>query len=299
MAQVVMPNTLAHAGVQGLTTRTTVSEADLRWIYLGCVIPDVPWILQRAAHVMVPGVDPYLLRSYVIIQASLLGCVVLSAAAALLAQAFWRTWAILGGNAVLHLGIDAMQTKWGNGVHFLAPFSWDLTNWGLFWPESAVTYGLTAFGLGYILRYWRPSLSETLDLVWTRPARWMGLGVVLVGYLALPFLLLPAPIEADTHYLGTLQASENRVGHAVAFDREQYLETQNGAVIEYYGGRVAVEPLEVESPATVSLRGVFIEENQIRATAYHVHAGGLRNYASYLGLALIAFIWGAALWRRE
>jgi hypothetical protein len=76
---------------------------------------------------------------------------VLSAAAALLAQAFWRTWAILGGNAVLHLILDAMQTKWGNGVHFLVPFSWDLTNWGLFWPESAVTYGLTAFGLGYIL----------------------------------------------------------------------------------------------------------------------------------------------------
>jgi hypothetical protein len=126
----------------------------------------------------------------------------------------------------------------------------------------------------------------------------MGLGVVLGGYFALPVLLLSVPIEADTHYLETLQDSKNRVGHTVAFDRGQYLETQNGAVIEYYGGRVAVEPLEVESPATVSLRGVFIEENQIRATAYHVYAGGLRNYASYLGLALIAFIWGVALWER-
>jgi len=293
-----MPNTLAHAGAQGLATRTAAPQVDLRWIYLGCVIPDVPWILQRAAHVMIPGVDPYLLRSYVIIQASLLGCIVLSAAAALLAQAFWRTWAILGGNAVLHLGIDALQTKWGNGVHFLAPFSWDLTNWGLFWPESAVTYGLTVFGLGYILWYWQTSLSRTLDLVWTRPFRWAGLGGVLVVYFGLPFLLLQAPVEADTHYLETLQASGDRVGHAVAFDREQYLETQNSAFIEYYGGRVPIEPLEIEPPATVSLRGTFIEENKIRATAYHVHAGGLRDYASYLGLALIAFIWVVALGKR-
>ena len=293
-----MPNTLAHAGAQGLATRTAAPQVDLRWIYLGCVIPDVPWILQRAAHVMIPGVDPYLLRSYVIIQASLLGCIVLSAAAALLAQAFWRTWAILGGNAVLHLGIDALQTKWGNGVHFLAPFSWDLTNWGLFWPESAVTYGLTVFGLGYILWYWQTSLSRTLDLVWTRPFRWAGLGGVLVVYFVLPFLLLQAPVEADTHYLETLQASGDRVGHAVAFDREQYLETQNSAFIEYYGGRVPIEPLEIEPPATVSLRGTFIEENKIRATAYHVHAGGLRDYASYLGLALIAFIWVVALGKR-
>lgn len=293
-----MPNTLAHAGAQGLASRAALSDTDLKWVYLGCVIPDVPWILQRAAHIMIPGVDPYLLRSYVIIQASLLGCVVLSAAAALLAQAFWRTWALLGGNAVLHLGIDAMQTKWGNGVHFWAPFSWDLTNWGLFWPESAVTYGLTVFGLGYILWYWQSSLRETLDLVWTRPARWVGLGGVLVGYFAVPFLLVQAPIEANTHSLRTLQTSENRVGHTVAFDREQYLETQNGAFIEYFGGRVPVEPLKVEAPATVSLRGTFVEENKIRATAHHVHAGGLRNYASYLGLSLIAFIWGVALWKR-
>jgi hypothetical protein len=222
---------------------------------------------------------------------------VLSAAAALLAQAFWRTWALLGGNAVLHLGIDAMQTKWGNGVHFWAPFSWDLTNWGLFWPESIVTYGLTALGLGYVLWYWGPSLNEPLDLTWTRPARWAGVGAVLVGYFGLPFLLLQAPIEADTHYLETLRTSKGRVGHAVAFDRAQYLEIQNGACIEYYGGRVPVEPLKVEAPATISLQGTFVEEDKIRATAYHVHAAGLRNYASYVGLSLIAFIWGVSLWR--
>jgi hypothetical protein len=190
-----------------------------------------------------------------------------------------------------------MQTKWGNGVHFLAPFSWDLTNWGLFWPESAVTYGLTVFGLGYLLWYWGASQSEPPDLAWTRPARWISLGGVLVVYFTVPFLLLQAPIEANTHDLQTLQTSENRVGHAVAFDREQYLETQNGAFIEYFGGRVPVELLKVEAPATVSLRGTFVAEDKIRATAYHVHAGGLRNYASYLGLSLIAFIWIVAFWR--
>lgn len=290
-----MPNTLAHAGLQGFATRMAAHKADLKWAYLGCVIPDVPWILQRAAHTLAPELDPYLLRSYVIIQASLLGCLILSAAGALLARAFWWTWGLLSGNAVLHLVFDAMQTKWGNGVHFWAPLSWDLTNWGLFWPESPVTYCLTALGLGVILWYWRSSLREPPDLAWTSPARWGGGLAVVAGYFAFPFLLLQAPIEADTHYLKTLQKSEKRVGHSVAFDREQYLETQKGAVIEYYGGRVSVEPLDVEATATVSLRGVFTEKNQLGVMDYHVHAGGLRNYASYLGLALIAFIWIRAL----
>ena len=51
------------------------------------------------------------------------------------------------GNAALHLVLDALQTKWGSGVHFFAPVSWTSTNWGLFWPESIVTYGLTTLGV--------------------------------------------------------------------------------------------------------------------------------------------------------
>ena len=67
-----MPNTLAHLGIGGATTRAVITKADLKWVYLSCVIPDMPWILQRTAHIFFPQVSPYDLRLYVIVQSTLL-----------------------------------------------------------------------------------------------------------------------------------------------------------------------------------------------------------------------------------
>lgn len=127
-----MPNTLAHVGAQGMATHEVLRDADPRWMYLGCVIPDLPWILQRILLVAVPGVDPYAPQAYLVVQASLFGGLLVCTAAALLTDRFWQTCVILGGNAALHLVLDALQTKWGSGVHFFAPVSWTSTNWGLF-----------------------------------------------------------------------------------------------------------------------------------------------------------------------
>lgn len=294
-----MPNTLAHAGAQGLATRTARSDVDLKWVYLSCVVPDLPWILQRAAHVMVPGVDPYALRSYVIIQASLLGCLLFSAAVALLARRGWTTFAVLAGNAVLHLGLDAMQTKWGNGVNFLAPLSWELTNWGLFWPESVPTYVFTALGLLFIGWYWRTTVRQKLDLIWPSTWRLAGILALLGSYFFGPLFLLQEPIEADAHSLGTLSGTQVRTGRHVEMDRARYVRTQEGTFLRYYGGKeqVRVEDLGMSSPATVSIRGVFADENTVRVTEYHIHAGGLRDYPTYLGLGVISIVWIAAACR--
>lgn len=289
-----MPNTLAHAGAQGLLTRTVLPDADLKWVYLGCIIPDFSWILQRAALTAVPGIDPHLLRSYVIIQASLLGCLICSAAVALVARKTWTVFAVLGGNAVLHLVIDAMQTKWGNGVHFFAPVSWETINWGLFWPESFPTYVLTAFGLVYVGWYWQSSVKESLGLTWPGIWRLTGILVLLAGYFAGPLFLLRGPIEADAHSLEVLRETQERVGRQLELDRAGYVSTQSGHFLKYYGERVQVEELKVASPATVSIRGVFVDRHKIRITKLHVHPGGLRDYPSYLGLALVVAVWGTA-----
>ncbi|MCS3700168.1 hypothetical protein GGQ20_001477 [Salinibacter ruber] len=257
----------------------------------------MPWILQRAARVLGPGVDPYLLRSYVIIQASLLGCLVFSGAVALLAQRFWKTFAVLGGNAVLHLVLDATQTKWGNGVNFLAPFSWDVRNWGLFWPESIPTYALTVLGLIYIFWHWKDSMKDVPGLIWPSGSRLGGI-VVLVGiYFLGPLFLLQEPIESNAHFLEVLY-EKDRIGRSVEFDRARYVEREGEMRIEYYGGadQVSIKRLKIEPPSTVSIRGVFVEDNKVRATEYYVHASGLRDYASYAGLMLIVLVWSAALW---
>jgi uncharacterized membrane protein YgdD (TMEM256/DUF423 family) len=290
-----MPNTLAHVGAQGLTSRTALSDVDLKWVYLGCVIPDLPWILQRAAHVVVPGIDPFVLRSYVIIQASLLGCLVFSGAVALLARKVWRIFAVLGGNAVLHLGLDAMQTKWGNGVHFFAPFSWEITNWGLFWPESTPTYVLTALGLLYIAWHWQSSVSEPPGFTWPGIPRLVGILVFLGSYFLGPLYLHQQPIRANAHSLETLSEPSGRAGRPVEMDRAGYVRGQDGYFLVKFGERVQVEKLDIPAPVTVSIQGVFTDESTVHVTEVHAHADGVRDYASYLGFGLIILVWLIAL----
>ena len=293
-----MPNTLAHAGVQGPASRTALPDVDLKWVYLSCVIPDLPWILQRAVRVIIPGIDPFLLRSYVIIQASLLGCMLLSGAVALVARKPKRVFAVLGGNALLHLGLDAMQTKWGNGVHFWAPFSWDLTNWELFWPESVPTYVLTVLGLIYIIWQWRASVSHPPKLAWASAPRLAVVLVLLGSYFIGPLILLYEPIEANNHSLNVLSEAQGRTGRPVEMDRADYVRKRDRHFLEHYGGRVRVEELPISAPATVSIQGVFTDAHKVRVTKLHVHPSGLRDYPSYLGLALIAAVWGRATLER-
>ena len=134
-----MPNTLGHLGVQGVVTRALIRDADLKWICAGVVVPDVPWILQRALRWVLPVELAVDLRLYVIVQASLAWTLVLAGALALATAAPGRVFRVLSLGAVVHLVLDAAQIHWGNGVHFLAPASWRLTRFGLFWPESATS----------------------------------------------------------------------------------------------------------------------------------------------------------------
>jgi hypothetical protein len=94
------------------------------------VIPDVPWILQRivSAGFTASVVDPYDLRLYTIVQSSLIACLVLSLALSLLSSAPRRVFMLLAFNSFVHLLLDAMETKWANGVNLFAPFSWQLLN---------------------------------------------------------------------------------------------------------------------------------------------------------------------------
>ncbi|MEL6524039.1 MAG: hypothetical protein AAFQ66_23885, partial [Pseudomonadota bacterium] len=114
-----MPATLGHLGVQALITRSVLRGADVKWIWLGCVVPDLPWILQRFLKFL--DVSPYDLRLHAIIQSSLLFCVVASALFALFSRSFGRAFGILVGSAALHLLIDALQIKWANGVVLFGP----------------------------------------------------------------------------------------------------------------------------------------------------------------------------------
>ena len=43
-----MPNTLVHFAAQGGASHALWRRLDPRFVYLGCLLPDLPWILRRA-----------------------------------------------------------------------------------------------------------------------------------------------------------------------------------------------------------------------------------------------------------
>ncbi|MCG6893708.1 MAG: metal-dependent hydrolase [Desulfobacteraceae bacterium] len=288
-----MPNTLAHIAVQGPGTRALMRNAGFGWILLGCIIPDVPWILLRAAGFALE-LNPYDLRLYAIVQSSLVFCLVLSLFFASFSKTFLPVFGILATGSLMHLLLDAMQTKWGNGVHLLAPLSWKLLGFHLFWPENAVTYILTASGLVVFALQWRKASFRMPDLVW-RPVASTALAV---AYLLLPALFLQGPAMADNHFVQTLRHVSDRAGKSVEMDRVRV--SDHGGVLyvrTFAGEEIPVRGLSASSVGTVSLKGTFLEDNYLSVTRHHLHLPLYRDTASILGLCLVTLYWIAPLWR--
>lgn len=157
-----MPNTIAHIGINGLLTRSLIKTSDLFWIYFGTLIPDFPWIFQRAVETFFPSINGYDLRLFAIVQATLFLSILFSGAMAFLSDSPKKTFLILSFGSLLHLLLDSLQIKWANGVHLIAPFNWELLNFSLFWPESSPTYILTLGGIVYFIFNWK-SLSSIIS----------------------------------------------------------------------------------------------------------------------------------------
>ena len=138
---------------------------------------------------------------------------------------------ILTLNSFLHLILDACETKWANGVHFLAPFSWTLTNWRLFWPESFPTYLLTALGLAFCLWQWKVSTSSPLDICFRAKPKHILVAVLLLFYLTAPAFLKDGPYRADNHFVRTMKERSDRPDRYVEFDRPYCRSRGRDAVI--------------------------------------------------------------------
>ncbi|GJL49161.1 hypothetical protein [Candidatus Nitrospira salsa] len=292
-----MPNALAHFGIQGVLTRSVIPSADPKLIFLGCVLPDVPWILQRVVLGLVPGIDPYTLRLYVIVQASLFMTLLLCGAFACLSRTPGPIFGILAVSAVLHLGLDALQIKWANGVHFFAPISWELFNVGWFWPESWPTYLLTGFGLGYVVWSWKTAVHVKpycLPLSFRKNSLCLSLVVV---YMVLPLVFLDGPLIANNHFVNTLKTSSERIGRPVEFDRKLYLKSSNGDVVKGFGEDFHVRGQTLNHQSTVSIRGRFVELDTIEFLDVHEHDPWFRNGSSYIGLLALVGMWAMAGWR--
>lgn len=294
-----MPTTLAHIGAHAWLVRGVVRNADFKWIYLGCIIPDLPWIVQRVAWLPILEVERYDLRIYCVVQATLLFCLILSAAFAALSTRIWRTFAALGLGALLHLLVDTLETKWGNGVHLFAPFDWRMLNLGIVWPESLPIHLLSLLGLAYILWHWRAAMLQSWDLRFST-LRLAIAGMLVATYFAAPMLLLGQAEAADNHFVKTLRGHADRTGWYVEMDRVRFQpEPQGTFVINYARERFQVSGLDLDAPAKVSLRGRFAAHEHIAVEAMRVHPGGVRDLPTYLGLGLVLLLWLACFWQHR
>ena len=283
-----MPNTLAHIGIQTPLTRLGMKEAPLQWIAVGCIIPDIPWIVQRI-FTYLPGIDTLSLRLYTVTQASFAYCMILSLALAMLTSKSKQIFLILATNSLFHLLLDAAQNKWGNGVNLLVPFSWHSTNFNLLWPEHFSSYLFALAGILTFIVLWPKAIQNNLLL--QRPSRTKALCAVicLTIYFSSPSLLLNNAYAENTHYSQTLNDTQTRTGQKVEIDRANYKATTDTLEC-YIDKQLKITNLPKIESGTISIRGHFLDEKTIELQEYHVHKI-FRDYASYTGLFLAILLW--------
>ena len=294
-----MPNTLAHLGAQGVLNHLVKRGIDPKLVGLGCLLPDVPWILQRFVEGLGLSSDPYTTRAYFIAQASLFVTLCACGGLAFLTQRPKEVFLILGMNSFLHLLLDGLQIKLGNGVHFFAPISWDLWNVGWFWPESLPTYILTGCGLLYVIWHWKTAMNQPIAFP-QKSFLCLGLSLIMfLLYFVLPFVFIEGPRQADNHYVMTLKDKDSRIGKPIEFDRRPYIKTSSGDVVEEPGGeRIKVAIPLLDHSARISGRGTFTAPNEVELLAIHEHIWGLRDASSILGILLISAMWSQALFKQ-
>jgi hypothetical protein len=292
-----MPNTLVHFAAQGAASRGVWPRLDARWIYLGCLLPDLPWMLRRAVVAFGLPVDPFDLRLYTMALASLAGTLLLCAALSAVTAAPRLVLVVLGANALLHLLLDATELKFGNGVHLAAPFSWRMTSFDLLLGESPV-YAVLAV-LGLLLVVWELTRPRPAIVGFVLKARRLSVAAALaVAYLAFPLPFLGAIQASDSYSVRTLREVDLRAGRTVGLDRTAFHETPQGGVVHLWTGEdVRATGRLPAHNATISLEGTFLTPDVLRIDRLFVHRQN-RDWPSYVALLLLVVLWvRPARWR--
>lgn len=279
-----MPNTLCHILLQTPLHRAFFSNRGLLWVIIACIIPDIPWILLRGALALEVA-DPYALRLYTSIQASLFFCLVLSAALAQCSPRPAGIFLLLAANCLLHLLIDATQVKWANGVHLLAPFDWSSLQLHIFGPEHPLGVLMTVSGCIYLLWLWPKIAGQQASPPAFRATGMAVAAVCLVVYLAGPLLFLEKLAQGDFYYLQTLRERKFRPGKHIEFDRVPYSASRRTVTL-FSGESVTLRGKLPASSGTLSVQGRFITPDTVQVSRYRRH-GRIRDPASVLGIFLI------------
>ncbi len=285
-----MPNTLVHIGIQGLTTKSIFKFTDLKWIYIGCIIPDFPWIIQRilrASNLF----NIYDVRDYSIILATFLFCIILSAAISFFSINYKKVFLILVFSSFFHLALDPLQIKWANGVHLFAPFSWHLLSFNFLWPESLPTYIITAFGFFYFIFTYKKAAGEYSDLILPNIKKTIYSVALLLVYFIIPLFMLNLPEQQNNHFVNTLRNYSSRTGKYIELDRAKYIPGANDDFLKTFASeKIKAANLKLGNEELISIRGKFLSPGEIYIEDYHINTK-FRDDSSLLGISLTAILW--------
>lgn len=276
-----MPNTLCHIGIQVPLSGLVLRKSQLIWVIIACIIPDLPWIALKCL-IPLEIFDPYNLRLYCTAQASLFFCLFCSAGLACCTAQSGKVFTILGSNCLAHLILDSLEIKWGNGVHFIAPYSWTMQHLDKAWPEHPVILGLTLVGLVVLLGSWKKGTPCSSPL--RKPDRvkaascCVAFGIYMLG----PILFLPQLEAADTYSIHTLRLKDQRPGKPIAFDRAHYF-AETRTLRTFAGEHIAVIGSQPQVSGRVSFRGHFLTPTSFSSTTHHYHRD-YRDIATFVGL---------------
>jgi hypothetical protein len=253
----------------------------LVWIIIACIIPDLPWILLKCL-IPLELFDPYDLRLYCTAQASLLFCLVCSLALACFTRQAGKIFLVLSGNCLFHLVLDALEIKWGNGVHLLAPFSWTMLHKGTIWPEHPVIFGFTLVGLLFLLGNWRHCIEAGNQLRLPGKAK-TGVGILFFTmYVLGPILFLTQLERANSYNIHTLRMKNDRPGKTIDFDRVHYF-AEKRTLQTFAGEHIVVSGSQPTESGRVSFRGHFLTPTDFASTDHHYHRDH-RDFETFVGL---------------
>ncbi len=284
-----MPNTLAHIGANLILTRSLIKKADAFLVFVGAIIPDIPWILQRLANFFIPNINTYDLRLYCVVQASLVFSIILCTAIALLFQKPLRVFAILSFGALIHLLLDSIEKKWANGVHLFAPINWGLFNIGIVWPEHIIIHLISILGLMLFLLLFRETAKTSFNFNLENKIRILLSISILFLYIFLPFIFVDNAEYSDNHFVKTLRDYDERSGKYFEIDRGNYINSLDGdKFLTPFNEYLSITNLDLETSEVMSIRAEFVTPNTIKVIEYRIH--GNRDIYSYIGLGLILIV---------
>lgn len=258
-----------------------MKKNEIIWVIIACIIPDLPWVelkLLLATHTF----NPYDLRLYCTAQASLLFCLILAGGLCLWTHNSIKIFLILGINSLLHLLLDSLQIKWGNGVNIISPFNWELFHLDIFWPEFSGTIILSAVGFMYLLYNWNRLQANTPLYKASGKTKHVAGSLFIALYFLGPLYFMNQLDDADTYFIQTMRNINERTGKPIKLDRAHYNATTHEVKI-YSGEKIKITGELPQESGRVSFSGFFQDSNTITSKAFHEHSN-YRDLASFIGL---------------